>query len=216
MDAPVQTMHRPRRWDLVVRATHWSVAAAVLANAIVTEGGSSPHIWIGYGLAVMLAIRWIWGLVGTRAARFSAFPPSLHGALAHIREIRLGDRSVHASHNPLGALMVYALWACLLVMIVTGIAMAGAPGAPAARDAVVQASTHDTVAAEPRDAVPGGSGGAGSDHAAKEEAEGALEEVHEIAANLLYALIVLHIVGVAFEARRSGSRIVLAMLPGRG
>ena len=57
--------------------------------------------------------------------------------------------------------------------------------------------------------------------AALEEAEGAgredgvWEEVHETAVNLLYVLIALHIAGVAFETRRSGREILLAMLPGR-
>jgi cytochrome b len=39
-----------------------------------------------------------------------------------------------------------------------------------------------------------------------------MEEVHEVAVNLLYALILLHIAGVAFETRRSGRQILLAML----
>lgn len=214
MNAPIPDKVRASRWDAVVRTTHWSVAAAVLANAVITEGGSAPHIWIGYGLALVLATRWIWGLVGTPGARFSAFPPSMRGAFAHIREIRAGERSVHASHNPLGALMVYALWACLLVIIVTGIAMAGPPGGSVARDEIARASAPP----EHRDAEAGNDGSGDTDrpvHRAGEEAEGTLEEVHEIAANLLYILILLHVAGVAFETRRSGSRIVLAMLPGR-
>ena len=48
-----------------------------------------------------------------------------------------------------------------------------------------------------------------------EREEGPLAEVHETAVNLLYVLIVLHIAGVVFETRRSGRRIVLAMLPWR-
>ena len=58
-------------------------------------------------------------------------------------------------------------------------------------------------------------------HDDDEQAEGAgredsvWEEVHETAVNLLYVLIALHIAGVAFETRRSGREILLAMLPGR-
>ena len=40
-----------------------------------------------------------------------------------------------------------------------------------------------------------------------------MEEVHEIAVNLLYVLIALHLAGVAFETRRSGREVVSAMLP---
>jgi cytochrome b len=45
--------------------------------------------------------------------------------------------------------------------------------------------------------------------------EGSMEELHEVAVNLLYLLIVLHIAGVVFETRRSGRQVVLAMLPRR-
>lgn len=41
-----------RRWDPIVRISHWSIALAVLANAVFTEEGSGPHIWVGYRHAV--------------------------------------------------------------------------------------------------------------------------------------------------------------------
>jgi cytochrome b len=201
--------------------THWGVAAGVLANGVFTEGGSELHQWIGYGLAALLALRWIWGLVGAPEARFSAFPPSLGRAAAHIQAIRRGDKTPHRSHNPLGALMVYALWAALAVVIGSGIAMAGLPG--------VEASPAQASASAP----PFGSTVAGEDearesredHEAREshesdEDEGAgegeelMEEVHEVAANVLFVLAGLHILGVAFETRRSGRGILMAMMPG--
>ena len=120
-----------RRWDPIVRITHWSIALAVLANALVTEEGSGPHIWVGYGLAAILGLRLLWGLVGPAETRFAAFGPSPRKALAHLREIRAGSVTPHASHNPLGALMVYAIWGCLLTIIATGITMAGPPRGPA-------------------------------------------------------------------------------------
>jgi cytochrome b len=96
-------------------------------NGVFTEGGSWPHIWVGYALAGMLVLRLLWGLVGPREARFSAFPPSLPRALAHIREIKAGKVHDQPSHNPLGALMVYAIWGTLGIIIASGIAMAGLP-----------------------------------------------------------------------------------------
>lgn len=55
-----------RRWDPLVRLTHWGVAAGVVANGVFTEEGSGPHQWVGYGVATLLALRWIWGVVGRR------------------------------------------------------------------------------------------------------------------------------------------------------
>lgn len=211
-----------RRWDPVVKLTHWSIVAAVLANALVTEEGSNAHIWVGYALAAILGLRLLWGLIGPAEARFSAFRPSLARALEHIRDIREGRKSAHRSHNPLGALMVYAIWACLLVIIATGIAMAGAPGSrqtdhePGTIAAGSQRPGADRDEAtridddEREDAVTSGRAGEEGD----EREEGPLAEIHETAANLLYLLILLHVAGVVFETRRSGRQVVLAMLPG--
>jgi cytochrome b len=119
----------PRRWDPIVKLTHWGIVAAIIGNALVTEEGSGWHIWVGYGLAALLGLRLLWGLIGPVQARFSAFPPSPGRAIAHIGEIKNGGATQHHSHNPLGALMVYAIWATLLVVIGSGIAMSGPPPA---------------------------------------------------------------------------------------
>jgi cytochrome b len=194
-----------RRWDPIVRITHWSIALAVLANALVTEEGSGPHIWVGYGLAAILGLRLLWGLVGPSEARFAAFWPSPRKALAHLRDIRAGTVVPHTSHNPLGALMVYAIWGCLLTIIATGIAMAGPPPWDGAereeehRSIAVSGESHDEASEE----------GDGEE----EGEEGLLEEIHETAANLLYLLILLHLAGVIFETRRSGKQVLVAMAP---
>jgi len=95
-----------RSWDPVVKITHWAIVTAIIANALVTEEGSGAHIWVGYALAAVFALRLLWGLIGPAEARFSAFPPSLRRALGHLRDIRVGRKEIHRSHNPLGALMV--------------------------------------------------------------------------------------------------------------
>lgn len=128
-DTTEQITPQPRRWDPIVKLTHWGIVAAVIGNALVTEEGSGWHIWVGYGLAALLGLRLLWGLIGPREARFSAFPPSPARAVAHLGEIGRGEVKRHASHNPLGALMVYAIWGTLLVVIGSGIAMSGPPPA---------------------------------------------------------------------------------------
>ncbi|MBW8295685.1 cytochrome b/b6 domain-containing protein [Sphingopyxis sp.] len=198
-----------RSWDPVVKVTHWSIVTTILANALITEEGSGAHIWVGYALAAILALRLLWGLIGPAEARLSAFPPSPRRALAHLRDIRTGRKEVHRSHNPLGALMVYAIWSMLGVIIASGIVMAGPP------------STAFLNPAEQSGAVTGQAVAGHGDHDDDERDEGAegedsvWEEVHETAVNLLYILIALHIAGVVFETRRSGREILLAMLPGR-
>ena len=204
-----QSVPTRRSWDPVVKITHWSIVTAILANALVTEEGSGAHIWVGYALAAILALRLLWGLIGPAEARFSAFPPSPRRALAHLSDIRLGKKVVHRSHNPLGALMVYAIWSMLGVIIASGIAMAGPP------------STAFLDRVERSGEVTGQAVAEHGDHDDEEKGEGAggedgvWDEVHETAVNLLYVLITLHIAGVVFETRRSGREILLAMLPRR-
>lgn len=199
----------PRRWDPLVKLTHWSIALAVLANAVFLSEGAAGHVWVGYGLAAILALRLLWGLIGPAEARFSAFPPSPRRALAHIGEIGAGKSTAHRSHNPLGALMVYAIWATLAVIIATGIAMAGLPAmSPSAPPSQAVATASTAAGDEDGEESEAGEGGEG--------AESPVGEVHEAAANLLYALILLHIAGVVFESRRQRRNLALAMLPGRG
>jgi cytochrome b len=207
---------KDRRWDPLVKFTHWGVAAGVVANGVLTEDGSSAHQWVGYGVGVLLVLRWVWGVVGSPEARFSAFPPSPGRALTHVREIAAGKVVAHQSHNPLGALMVYALWGTLAVVIASGVAMSGLPGQTpvAGAPAVAPAAGGEVRTGHDR----GGDDEDREEHEEDEAGEGggeALEEVHEVAANLVFVLAVLHLLGVAFETRRSGRRIVMAMLPGR-
>jgi len=193
---------RPRRWDSLVRLTHWGIVTAVAINAIFTEGGSRTHVWVGYALAALLSLRLLWGLIGPSEARFSAFPPSPRRAFAHVREIMAGEKRAYSSHNPLGALMTYAIWSCLAVMIATGIGMAGFPGGLRA-DASYRKAPEIRLEQGDRN---------GRD---QEREEGPLGELHEVTADILYVLIALHLAGVLFETRRHGRQIVVAMLPGR-
>ena len=209
-----------RRWDPVVKLTHWAVVVAVLANALLTEEGSADHIWVGYALAAILALRLLWGIVGPTEARFSAFPPSPARAVAHVRQIAAGETTAHRSHNPLGALMVYAIWGTLLVIIGTGIGMAGLPSANGGGQLAAASGQVAGVGIAPpaegeADEVGEARGqyrGEGIEDGGRKE--GPLAEVHEVAANLLYGLILLHIGGVVFESRRQRRNLALAMLPG--
>lgn len=206
--APAPARSR-RSWDPVVKITHWSIVTAIIANALVTEEGSGAHIWVGYALAAVFALRLLWGLIGPAEARFSAFPPSLRRAVGHLRDIRVGRKEIHRSHNPLGALMVYAIWCVLGLIIASGIAMAGPPSGAlsGSADQAGEVSRHLVAEQdddEEEDEVKGAEG-----------SESMWEEVHETSVNLLYILIALHIAGTVFETRRSGREILLAMLPGR-
>ena len=204
------TSPKKRRWDPIVKMTHWGIVTAVIGNGLITGEGSGAHIWVGYALAGLLGLRLLWGFIGPAEARFSAFPPSPTRAVQHLAEIKRGEVTVHRSHNPLGTFMVYAIWLCLGAIIASGIAMSGPP--PANPLAVRGEGREYAYSAARDDAVDEDE--EGSDNEGGEAGEEFLEEVHEIAVNLLYALIFLHLAGVLFETRRSGKAVVGAMIPG--
>ncbi len=110
-------------WDPLVRLIHWSLALMILLNGAITDGESKLHEWVGYAALGLVGLRMIWAIIGPRHARFSAFPPSVPRAIRYARSVLSGDRSVHLSHNPLGALMVYNLWLAVIALGMTGYMM---------------------------------------------------------------------------------------------
>lgn len=107
-------------WDPVVRLFHWSLVGCVLSNQFVLEAGEPPHEWVGYTAAVLVALRLLWGVVGTRHARFADWFPTPARLRAHGRGWRRGEPDGHPGHNPVGALMMLLLMALVLALGLTG------------------------------------------------------------------------------------------------
>lgn len=107
-------------WDPFVRLFHWTLVGAFTANALFNDPEGTAHEILGYLVLALVVGRIIWGVVGTRYARFASFPPSLGGAIAHLTDIVTGRQHTVPGHNALGALMVYNLLLSLLVISATG------------------------------------------------------------------------------------------------
>ena len=111
-------------WDILVRFTHWTVAAGIIANLLFTEDGSDLHAYVGYTVVGLVVLRLLWGLVGTRYARFTNFFPTPARLKAHLSTLRV--RRVdeqHLGHNPLAAIMMLSLWAVIIGLGITGYLM---------------------------------------------------------------------------------------------
>ncbi|MBV1865294.1 MAG: cytochrome b/b6 domain-containing protein [Rhodobacteraceae bacterium] len=110
-------------WDPLVRLIHWSLAFAILLNGAILDDDGKWHEYVGYVALGIVGIRLVWGIIGTRYARFWSFPPNPFAALRHFRYMSGNDKVVHLSHNPLGALMAYNIWATVIFLGVTGYMM---------------------------------------------------------------------------------------------
>lgn len=109
-----------RVWDPVVRLFHWAVVTACILNLFVLRPGKLYHRYVGYAVIVILAVRLIWGFVGTRHARFSDFFPTPSRLFPYLRDLMRGREARHVGHNPAAAVMMLALMALLLATAVTG------------------------------------------------------------------------------------------------
>lgn len=120
-----ETPRGRRVWDLPVRVIHWGLVVAVAGAWLSRELEGDwfrVHTWCGYAVLLLASTRIVWGVVGTRHARFSAFVRGPGAILHYVRGMFAPGGSPSAvGHNPLGALMVLALLALLLAQAVTGL-----------------------------------------------------------------------------------------------
>lgn len=112
-----------RVWDPVVRLFHGSLAGAFLANYFFTEEGEQWHRWFGYYAVAWLAIRLVWGFIGTPAARWADFWPTPARLGAHLRALIAGQPHHRLGHSPLGALVMILMMVLMLGLGVTGFLM---------------------------------------------------------------------------------------------
>jgi cytochrome b len=105
-------------WDAPVRVFHWLLVLS-FAGAWLTaesERWRLVHVTLGYTMAGLVAFRIVWGLVGTRHARFATFVRGPRAAWNYLRALLDGRPEHHAGHNPAGALAIVAL---LLLIVAT-------------------------------------------------------------------------------------------------
>lgn len=113
-----------RVWDIPVRIFHWLLVLAFIGAYITNRAGVEYfkyHLWCGYTVVVLVCFRIVWGLVGTRHARFWNFVRGPVHTLRYALELLRGTETHYAGHNPLGAIMVLVLLATLLLQSLTGL-----------------------------------------------------------------------------------------------
>ncbi len=194
----------PDPWDPVVRLSHWLIAAAVIINGLISEPGGTIHIWIGWIAMAVLVIRLVWGVIGPREARFTAFLPDPRAAVSHLFSLLRGKPKEYPSHNPAGTIMVYALWACLAAVIATGLIL-------------TDAKTPITIAKERAAVEQGDWSVLAGDDEGEEPAEDSgeiVKAIHETAANLMLILALVHVAGVAAESYALRRNLVRPMIKG--
>lgn len=198
-------------WDPVVRYGHWVlVVAFAVAYLSAEEDTASPdqlHVWGGYAVGAIVAIRVLWGFVGTVHARFSDFAYGPASALRYLADMLRGRARRYIGHSPAGAVMVFALLACLAGTVGTGIVAYGNAGRGPLAKAIVPVTS--SARAEQGEMEQPGAEEPG------ERAESAVGEIHAALANITLGLVVLHILGVGLASVVHRENLVASMFSGR-
>lgn len=196
---------RVRVWDIVVRLFHWSLVVAFVLCYLTGDELDEVHAYLGYAILVLLGIRIVWGMVGTKHARFADFIYGWGPVRAYLLGLMVGRPPHYLGHNPLGGWMVVLLLASLLLASWTGLEAYGQEGyGPLAGSAVATALARDDNDKEEEKENE------------KEDGEGdeLWEELHEVSVNLSLTLVILHIFGVIVSSVLHRENLVRAMWTG--
>ena len=162
-------------WDAPVRVFHWLMVLS-FAGAFLTaesERWRLLHVTLGYTMAGLVGFRIVWGLLGSRYARFSSFVRGPAAVARYVRSLLAGRPEHHVGHNPAGALAILALLGLTLAI--------GASGW----------GVYNDVGGE------------------------WIEDLHEGAANLMLAVVGVHVAGVLLGSWLHRENLVGSMISGR-
>lgn len=112
-------------WDVPTRVFHWLLAAS-FAGAFLTaesERFRDIHVLLGYTVVGLIGFRFVWGLIGTRYARFSAFAFGPSKVVAYLKSLLTGSPQHYVGHNPAGSWVIYGLLLLGLLSGATGYAV---------------------------------------------------------------------------------------------
>ena len=208
---------RTRVWDPLVRLFHWSLVVLFTIAWFTGDEDNLLHIWSSYAIIGLLVFRVVWGLVGTRHARFRDFLYSPQRTWRYLRSLVARQPEHYTGHNPAGGWMIIALLVSLALTSVSGLKVYGVEGhgplAAAGADAgsglalVAPAYADDDEHDDEHEGRAGHDGGG-------EEVEELWEEIHEFFANFTVLLIFIHVAGVIVASVVHRENLVKAMFTG--
>ena len=198
-------MNKIRVWDPFIRIFHWSLVVAFAIGYLSGDEESLLHIYSGYTVLGLVIFRLLWGVIGTKYARFTNFIYSPSTVFSYLKNLIEGQPSHYIGHNPAAGWMIVALLLCLVVVTVSGLKVYAieeglGPLAKSNSELVIISKAY---ADRDEDEDDGENG-----------AEEFWEEIHEASSNIMLFLIFLHIAGVAVSSYLHKENLVKAMITG--
>ena len=162
------------------RIYHLLLGAAVAAAYFTAESTGLPHAWIGYGVAVLVALRLGLGLIGKAGFGWQRL---------RLRQAGRNPGPTPLTHPLVGRALTLALLLCVATAAGTGIAM----------------DRGGTLVGQ---SIRANAEGEHERHEQGKHDENLVEEVHETAGNALLPLVIVHLLWM-LVARRDLALFVL-------
>jgi cytochrome b len=175
-------------WDIPTRIFHWVLVLLFLFLIYSGRWDDSLmqwHFYCGYTLSGLILFRVLWGVVGTRYARFCSFVTSPIQGIRYLKATVTGKGKHFYGHNPAGAMMVVALILLLMLQVASGLVTSD----EILWEGPFYASVSDEIA----------SLGA---------------QTHHLVQSILVYLVGLHILGVVVHSILFKEKLVTAMVTG--
>lgn len=109
-------------WDAPTRLFHWLMVLCFAGAWLTSEGDRwlGVHLTLGYTMVALVGWRVLWGVLGTRYARFTNFVRGPQAIGAHLRDMWRPAASHPVGHNPLGAVSIVLMLALTLLIVASG------------------------------------------------------------------------------------------------
>jgi cytochrome b len=189
LQTPPETRHSHADisvWDPLVRIFHWSLVVFFIIAFVTEDDWLYLHSYAGYSITGLLIFRILWGLIGTRYARFSSFVTAPSKVREYLQSMLTGRPKHYLGHNPAGGMMIVAMLVVLLLTAFSGMATLATEGLGPLANTFFASWSDDW-----------------------------LEEIHETLANLALLLVIIHIAGVLVSSVTHGENLIRAMINGR-
>ncbi len=110
-------------WDIAIRSFHWSLVISYVLVWVSADEWDRLHELAGYVIGGLIGFRLIWGMVGSKHARFSDFIYKPSAVYFYLRDSLFHRAKRYLGHNPAGGAMIIALLLSLIAATISGIAM---------------------------------------------------------------------------------------------
>ena len=108
-----------------MRTFHWLLVLCFAGAYISAESESWRllHVTLGYTMGGLIAFRLVWGVLGTRYARFGSFVRSPSAVRSYVKGMVAGHPAHYTGHNPAGAVAIVLMLLVGAAIVASGYAV---------------------------------------------------------------------------------------------